>query len=130
MDFSVIKIKYSEIFRFSLVGIISNLISYVFFIFCVYILDINYVFTLTILFLLFFLINFFINRTWTFKSISNIKESAIKFIFTYIIGYLLNVSLLIYFVEYLFLPVGYVQICLIIFLAIYYYLMNKFFIHN
>jgi len=116
--------------KFIITGIISNSISYIFFIALVYIFHVNYKIALSILYLCALLNNFTINRFWTFKSKKNFKSSIFYFLFFYFIGYIVNMILLKLLVDNLLFPVGYVQGCLILFLAVYYYFVNKYFIHN
>jgi putative flippase GtrA len=124
------KKNHDELIKYIITGIISNSISYIFFIVLVYIFLLNYKIAISILYLCALLNNFTINRFWTFKSKKNYRSSLVYFLFFYFVGYLVNMTLLKLFVDDLLFPVGYVQGYLILFLAAYYYLVNKYFIHN
>jgi putative flippase GtrA len=124
------KKNHSQFLKFIITGTISNFIAYIFFVVLIYIFHINYKIATSILFLVFLLNNFTLNRFWTFKANSNYKLSFSIFLFFYIVGYFINLFLLKLFVDDFLLPVGYVQACIIPFLAVYYYIVNKYFVHN
>jgi putative flippase GtrA len=119
-----------QTFKFIFIGVLSNLISYVFFLIMLNIMKINYLFSLSVLFIVALFINFFFNRNWTFRSNLSYKTSIIKFLIVYIIGYLLNIVSMFFLVDKLGKSPETMQIMMICFLTLYYFLLNKYYIYK
>lgn len=121
---------YLETFRFFVTGIISNTLGYFLFLVAIYILGIGHKIAITILFAVGMAINFSLNRTWTFKSRGSYTTALFKFLVVYLSGYGLNIFILSVFVDHMGYSPAWVQFFAIGFLAIYYFITNKYFIHR
>jgi putative flippase GtrA len=119
-----------QTFKFIFIGVLSNLVSYVFFLIMLKIMKINYLLSLSVLFIVALFINFIFNKNWTFESDLPYKTSLIKFLIVYIIGYLLNIASMFFLVDKLGNSPEIVQAGMIGFLAFYYFLLNKYYIYN
>lgn len=117
----------AEAIRFGMVGIVSNLILY-----CLYLLftyfGMGYKESMTILFLMGVLQTFFINKNWTFRhGVAGIVFFK-RYMLVYIIAYLMNLLALYFFVDYHGFPHQYVQAVMILVIAFYSYMAQRFWV--
>lgn len=117
----------AQFIRFAIVGLVSNGVLYV-----GYILLTQYgigpKISMTILFALGVLQTFFFNKNWSFAYHQNDKASFIRYIVAYISAYFLNLIILMGFVDYLFWPHQLVQGLTILGLAVYLFILQKFWV--
>lgn len=121
---------YPEMSRFLIAGVVSNGLGYLLFLFALYVLGMGHKTAFTILFAIGMATNFLINRNWTFGSRGSISLGMLKYIIVYISGYGFNILILAIFVDYLDYSPAWVQLVSFGFLAAYYFLTNKFYIHR
>ncbi len=118
----------SQFVRFILTGLLSNVLGYGFFLVSVYIIGLGHKTSATILFLIGMLVNYIVNKNWTFALHGKHISTLSKFSITYFVGYFLNISMLFLFVDKLSYSPGWVQLFAIGILVIYYFFLNKYFI--
>ena len=120
----------NEIFivsRFFFLGLISNSLIYLIYLSITF-FGMEHKLAMTILYGIGTLLSYLGNKTWTFRYKGKISSSFIKFILLYLVGYLINLSLLYYFVDLLDYPHQIVQICSVILIAIFLFLMSRLFV--
>ncbi len=117
-----------EFVKFIITGVISNTISFLIFMFVIYVLDIGHKTAASILFMVGMTLNYLVNKKWTFNKLDSTHRMLEKYLLTYFLGYFLNIGILYFFVDYLNYEAGWVQFFVIGFLVIYYFLLNKYFV--
>lgn len=90
--------KYREIFMFGIIGVATNILGYCTYLFLTY-WGLTPRITITILYPMFFLISFFVHRRFSFRSQSEVHIAGPKYIFTQVVGFLVNWILLFVFVD-------------------------------
>jgi len=111
--------------RYVLFGLASNFSIYMIYLLITF-LGMDHKLAMTILYFIGTMISYFGNKTWTFRHKGKISSSFIKFCFTYLLGYFLNLFLLFYFVDILEYPHQIVQIFSVILIAVILFLLSKF----
>lgn len=116
-----------QVFRYSLVGIFSNIVAYGIYLVIVF-LGVNPFLSMTLVYVLACTIAFAGNRGWTFRSSVSLRKSSRRYVIAQLIGYLTNLLMLS--ILYLFLgtPHQIAQLIGIIFVAIELFLLNKYFV--
>ena len=87
-----------QLFRYGVVGLISNLIIYLLYLFFTY-FGTEPKLAMTIVYLIGASISFFGNKSFTFNDKGGVFDSIVRYIMIHILGYLLNLSVLIVFVD-------------------------------
>lgn len=118
----------SQFWRFIVTGLLSNGASYAAFLIAVYIFGVGHKAAASILFIVGVLINYTVNKNWTFGLSGNRISTMTKFFITYFAGYFLNIGMLTLFVDHMDYSPAWVQFFAIGVLVIYYFVMNKYFI--
>ena len=91
------KIITPQLVKFVFIGSINTVLCYTIFLLCIYFFHLHYVIALIVDYIFGILISYFWNRRWTFKSNGKISKEIRKFIFVYLVAFVLNyVSLLIF----------------------------------
>ena len=117
----------AQIFRYGLVGIVSNLIVYLVYLLITY-YGVSPRTTMSILYITGATVGFWGNRRWTFAHKGSIFYAGTKYIITHLLGYLLNLSILILFVDRLGYAHQLVQAVAILIVAGFLYLAFKLFV--
>jgi putative flippase GtrA len=119
----------TQMVRFFITGITSNGIGYFIYLALTLLMGIGHKTAMTTLYVLSALINFFVNRRWTFRSTGAIGYGLGRFVLVTSIGYLLNLLGLYAFVDVAGFPHELVQACAILVMAGYFFIANKYYIH-
>lgn len=118
---------FNQLIRYSIVGITANIIGY-----AVYILltalGVSPKITISVLYSTLVVIGFFANRRFTFGHNNHIGLTAMRYLVVQLFGYLLNLSLLMLFVDWLGLAHQLVQFIAIIVVAIFLFVLSRFFV--
>lgn len=118
-----------QFFKSSIVSFFNNLFGYF-----VFIIITNFGFepklVMTILYLISTLLSFFWLRKWVFTNINGLTvvNQVCRFYFVYLIGYLINLGLLVCFTDKAGYPYQYVQAAAVIVIAIFFFIMFKTFV--
>lgn len=116
-----------QFFRYVLVGASCNLAGY-----CLYLLltygGLTPKLTVSILYPVGVLINFLANRKFTFNSQGFVGTSALRFLLAHIVGYLINISMLMILVDKAGLPHQLVQFAAVVLVAIYFFIVYRVFV--
>lgn len=116
-----------QLFRFAVVGVLSNLSLY-----GIYILltlaSLQPRVAMSITYAGGVLIAFLLNRYWTFAHRGAKGSALIRYVVAYAIGYVFNFLMLVWMVDDLGYPHEIVQACLILILALAFFLAQKFWI--
>jgi putative flippase GtrA len=89
-----------QFFRYGLVGIVSNLIAYLIYLLITY-YGVSPKIAMSILYITGATVGFWGNRRWTFAHNGSFFHTGIKYIISHSLGYLLNLSILVVFVDLL-----------------------------
>ena len=117
----------TQFIRFGTVGLITNMIGYSIFLGLTW-TGINPKIVITILFFFNHTFSFFSNKRWVFANKQNQqlnRMTIVRFIATYITGYLINLALLIEGVDHLGYSPQIVQLIAIVLIAIYFFFALK-----
>jgi putative flippase GtrA len=112
--------------KFALVGVISNLTGYLLYLLGTF-LGAAPKLAMTVLYIVGATASFFANRKWTFSHRGPISSAMMRYAVSHLLGYLLNLSILIVFVDRVGLPHQLVQAVAIVIVAVFlFFLMNRF----
>lgn len=117
----------SQLLRYALVGTISNAIGYLFYLSLTH-LGCTPIFTMSLVYSAGATIGFFGNRSLTFSYKGSTIGSGVRFIIAHIMGYLINLSIIVVFVQHLGYPHQGVQAVAIFFVATFLFIIFKFFV--
>lgn len=116
-----------QLIRFGIVGVISNMAGYL-----IYLLitsaGIDPKITVSILFPIGTVLNFVGNKKWTFGSSGSNLHTGFRHILVFALGYVLNILILLVFVDYLGFAHQLVQFVAIFVVALYIFVAIKFFV--
>ena len=116
-----------QIVRYGLVGVASNLFGYVVYLLITY-LGVEPKVTMTLLYVFGASIGFFGNRQWTFAYKGNWLESGVRYTIAHVFGYLINLLILLTFVDRLGYSHQWVQAAAIILVAGFLFLAFRYFV--
>jgi putative flippase GtrA len=120
-------LKYKQVIHYAIVGITTNIMGY-----CIYLLitsfGANPKLAMTILYLSAASLGYFANRRVTFNDDGAVFNSSMRYVLMHIIAYLLNLSILIVFVDILLYPHYIVQMVAIFIVALFIFITSKFFV--
>jgi putative flippase GtrA len=97
-----------QLFRYALVGITTNAIGYLVYLLITYWYPFPKV-VMTMMYALGAILGYAGNRSYTFRSRAGIMSSGFKYVIAYALGYIMNLSLMIYFSDKLGYPHQWVQ---------------------
>lgn len=83
---------------------------------------------MTVMYVVGVLATFLFNRNWTFENRGSRRAALVRYGFAYALGYIVNLIILTVMVDYLDYPHEVVQAILILFLAIFLFLAQKFWV--
>ena len=116
-----------QLIRYGLVGIVNNLTIY-----GVYLLitqqGVEPKIAMTLTYILGMTIGFIGNRKWTFSHRGNFFGTLTRYLFAHLLGFLLNFALLLTFVDYLGFPHQWIQAMAIVVVAVFLFIMFKYFV--
>jgi len=116
-----------QFFMFSFVGISTNLLGYAGYLFLTG-MALTPKISMTIVYLLLTMFSYLGNSYFTFKSIKEKKNAFIKYVFIYVIGYIFNFLILMFFVDILSIDHKIVQFFSIFTVAILMFVVSKFWV--
>ena len=87
-----------QLFRYGLVGIISNSLGYLLFLLITY-WGVEPKIAMTLLYAVGATIGFFGNRQWAFAHSGTLLESSVRYVIAHMFGYLINFLILLMFVD-------------------------------
>lgn len=119
--------KLNQLLRYAIVGFLSNLVSYLFYLFITYI-GTSPKITMSVLYGIGATISFFGNRTFTFSHNGSLFGLSVRYIIVYFFGYLINLITLIIFVDKFMYPHQYVQAVAIFVVAGFLFISLKLFV--
>jgi putative flippase GtrA len=118
-----------QFFKYAFVGLLSNFIA-----FFVYLFIAEYWFdhktAMTIVYVLGVIQTYIFNKNWTFSHSGKTSLSFARYAILYFIGYLINLSILIALVDFLEFPHSWVQGFAILFIAIFLFVGQKFWVFS
>jgi len=115
-----------QFLKFALIGAISNLTGYLLYLLATF-LGAAPKAAMTVLYLIGATAGFFANRKWTFSHGGLISSAMMRYAVSYLLGYLLNLSILIVFVDRAGFSHQAVQAVAIVVVAVFlFFLMNRF----
>lgn len=118
-----------QLIRYGLVGIATNLIGYFVYLLITYWGGEPKV-TMTLLYIVGTSIGFYGNRQWTFAHEGAILNSGVRYFAAHLIGYLINLTILIMFVDKLGYPHQWVQAAAIFVVAGLLFVIFKYFVFS
>ena len=119
----------TQIVKFFIVGVTSNGIGYILYLIATMFLGLGHKIAMTGLYASGMALSFYINRKWTFRSDGTIRRSAGRFLIVYALGYIINLFLLFVFVDLGEFPHQLIQAFAIVFMAAYFFVVNKWYVH-
>ncbi|CAD86081.1 MULTISPECIES: GtrA family protein [Betaproteobacteria] len=128
-DSGILSIRktFRQLFSYALIGILTNVLGYAFYLLLTYLWDAPKI-TMTALYFVGASIGFFANRRYTFRHDGHIGVTGVRYLLAQVAGYLLNLVLLLLFVDWLGFPHQIVQAIAIIVVAIFLFVMSRFFV--
>jgi len=123
-DGAVLSVTRRQLLRFVVVGLASNLAIYIIYLFLASaFFDPKIAMTITFAFGV--LLSFSFNRRWTFDHRGPRGNSLLRYSAVYLVGYTINLSAIVVFVDRLGLPHEIVQGCMILIVAVIVFLLQK-----
>lgn len=122
-------LKLMQIFKYLGVGAIVNGVGYALFLLFL-LLGIDHKLSASITYLMGALASFLLNRKLVFESVVRLQSGLLRLCIMLLSGYVLNISILYGGVDILGFPAATVQLASIICISIYFYLLNKYFVHR
>lgn len=116
-----------QLFRYGLVGIVTNLALYCFYLLITY-LGIEPKKTMTMLYIVGAFIGFVGHRQWTFAHNGALLGSGARYFIAHLFGYLINFLILLTFVDRLGYPHQWVQVAAIIVVAGFLFVTFRYFV--
>ena len=97
-----------QLIRYGLTGVMHNVGGFLLYLLATH-LGVEPKLAMTVLFVVGVAVSFLVNRIWTFGDSSSIAGNAGRFVVVYLVGYVLNLSILLVFVDQLKYPHEWVQ---------------------
>lgn len=113
-----------QLLNYILVGALTNLLGYTLYIFLTYLWGAPKL-TMTLLYFAGALTSFFANRRFTFRHSGYIGVTGVRYLVAHLSGYLMNLTLLLLFVDWLGFPHQIVQAIAIIVVAIWLFVLLR-----
>lgn len=121
------KATFFQACRFAIVGILSNSFGYI-----LYLLmtsaGMGHKLAMTILFAAGTAQTFFFNKKWSFAYKEHDDGALLRYVATYVLGYLVNLGALLFFVDVLGMQHAIVQVTMIFVVALLMFLLQKFWV--
>jgi putative flippase GtrA len=117
----------SQLFRYGLIGIATNLSLYLFYLLITY-LGIEPKLSMTLAYIVGVLLGYIGHRNWTFEHKGALLGSGARYFIAHLFGYLINFLILLTFVDKLGYPHQWVQAAAIIIVACFLFVTFRFFV--
>lgn len=118
---------HTQFLKYATVGLVSNLLLYLAYL-GITAVGMGHLTAMTLLYVSGVLVTFAANRSWSFKHRGFAQAAFFRYVIAYLLGYLLNFSLLWFAVDHLHLPHQAVQAVAIVLVAISLFLMHKYWV--
>ena len=118
-----------QIVRYAIAGVISNGVGYLLYLIATMFFGLGHKTAMTGLYSVGMAVSFYINRKWTFRGTGTIRRSAVRFFITMVMGYAINFLLLFVFVDLFGFAHQLIQPVAIALMAVYFFLLNKWYVH-
>lgn len=117
-----------QVTKFTLVGLVNTVLTFVIFFVLLRVFDINYIVALTATWAVGIIFSYLLNFSWVFKPEQNLqfKERFVKYLLSYLLSFALNIFALNYIVEHSGFDPFYIQTALIPFIVIINFTTSKF----
>lgn len=116
-----------QMYSYALIGVLTNLTGYALYLILTYLWGAPKL-TMTLLYSIGALIGFFANRRFTFRHDGHIGVAGARYLLVQLSGYLLNLCLLLLFVDWLDFPHQIVQAIAIVMVAIFLFVLLRIFV--
>lgn len=116
-----------QLFRYAMIGLFTNLVGYLLYLLLTYLWDAPKL-TMTALYCIGALTGFFANRRFTFRHHGRIDAAVLRYAVAHLSGYLLNLLLLVLFVDWWGFPHQIVQAVAIVVVAIVLFALSRYFV--
>ena len=113
--------------RYSFVGLSTNLVLYLLYLLLTGV-GMGYKTAMSLLYVLGVFTTFIFNRNWSFRDGGGIPDALFRYAAAYLSGYLINLAVLFWLVDVHSLPHQWVQGVMIFSLAVYLFLLQKFWV--
>ena len=117
----------NQLSKFGLVGVISNILGYLIYLLITF-LGLKPELAITFLYPIGAVIGYYGNKNYTFTYKGDLRKSKQRYIISHIAGYFINILMIYIFVNQFNYPHQLIQAIAILIIAIYLFLMMKFFI--
>jgi putative flippase GtrA len=117
-----------ELFKYILIGVLTNIFYYCIFLVSVYLVEIHYSFSVIISYISSVIVGYYFNSKFSFKVFK--KENFLKYLIVYFTSMIINISLLYFFVNFLIMEVWIAQGIGTFFIAAFNFLALKFFVYK
>lgn len=116
-----------QFFSYALIGVLANILGYAIYLILTYLWDTPKL-TMTVLYFGGASISFLANRRFTFRHDSGIGVTGIRYLLAHVVGYLLNLIILLLFVDWFDFPHQIVQAIAIVVVAIFLFIVLRVFV--
>lgn len=116
-----------QFFTFALIGVLTNVLGYAIYLTLTYLWDAPKL-TMTALYFVGASIGFIVNRRFTFRHNGSIGVTGVRYLCAQVVGYLLNLVLLLLFVDWFDFPHQIVQAIAIVVVAIFLFIVLRLFV--
>lgn len=116
-----------QLFRYALIGVLTNLLGYAIYLLLTYFWG-SPKLTMSILYSIGAVVSFFANRRFTFQHDGHLGVAGVRFLMVQLSGYLLNLLLLVVFVDRLGVSHQIVQAFAIVVVAIFLFVLSRIFV--
>lgn len=117
-----------QVARYIIVGVASNAVAYLLY-FALTRLGVGYKTAMSCIYVIGAAINFYLNRKWTFSASQSVRAGLVRYLLALALGYILNLVWLFIFVDLAGWPHELVQAGAIVVIAVYFFLINKHYVH-
>jgi putative flippase GtrA len=124
-----LKENFRQLFSYALIGILTNALGYSIYLFLTHLWGAPKI-TMTALYVVGVSAAFFANRRYTFRHDGGIGVTGIRYLLLQAVGYLLNLTLLLVFVDWLGVAHQITQAIAIVVVAIFLFVMSRVFVFS
>lgn len=117
-----------QVVRYIIVGVASNTIGYLLYLVLTQ-LGVGHKTAMSCLYFIGVGINFYLNRSWTFRTTQSVRAGLARLLLAIALGYLLNLIWLYTFVDLVGWHHELVQLAAIVVISVYFFMINKHYVH-
>lgn len=123
------KETFRQLFSYALIGVLTNVLGYAIYLFLTHLWGAPKI-TMTALYVVGASVGFFANRRYTFRHDGSIGVAGVRYLLLQTAGYLLNLAVLLVFVDWLGVAHQIIQAIAIIVVAIFLFVMSRVFVFS